>query len=143
MNIDYTLWQAYLATTFVAVSPEGEIRIRVGKANPSLGELLSRHNVSSWAFLTAFNPGSRVLLNQEENELRQARLEGDLRVRGYVLFPGVGKSDVSDWPPERSVLVLRISQMEAVRFGKNYKQNAIVVGTATGVPKLLWTKCSP
>ena len=67
MTIDYALWQAYLATTFVAFGPDGEIRIRIGKANESLEELLSRHSASTWAFLTAFNPGSKPPLDPEED----------------------------------------------------------------------------
>src|SRR2546425_3788854 len=93
---DRTLLEAYLNTTFVAFAPETEIRIRVGERNQSLEDLLSLHGVSTWAFVTAFNPAS-VSLDSGENELRQDRLEIELRDRGYVLLRGVGKPDAGNW----------------------------------------------
>ena len=133
---DNRLLEAYLNTTFVAFAPETEIRIRVGERNPFLEDLLALHGVSTWAFITAFNPAS-VSLGSRENELRQNRLEVELAKR-YVLLPGLGKSDAGNWPAERSVLVLGIARDDAVRVGQRYGQNAIVVGAVTGLPELLW-----
>ena len=139
MNNDDALLQAYLSTTFAAFAPEGEIRIRVGENNPRLEALLSHHGVFTWAFITAFNPGS-VPLDRDENELRQRRMENDLLNRGYAFLSGEGQADAGGWPPEPSVLILGIAREDAVRLGQEYGQIAIVVGEAMGLPQLLWIK---
>jgi len=137
MTINEDLRTAYLKTTFIAETPEAAVFIRVGRTNGALDDVLRRHGCSSWAFLTAFNPGS-VPLGESENQARQHRLEQELRSQGYAFFPAKGEPDLKDWRAERSVLVLGISRDDAVRFGKQYGRNAIVAGNLQDVPILLW-----
>ena len=137
MNSRDELQRAYLDTTFVAFALDSEIRIRVGQQNTALNDLLRKHGASTWAFITAYNPGS-VLLDSSENEQRQKQLESDLRACGYVLILGAGEPGTNDSPAERSVLVLGMERGEAERFGQKYEQNAIIFGTEKGFPELLW-----
>src|SRR5437773_287291 len=114
MNSRDELQRAYLDTTFVAFALDSEIRIRVGQQNTALNDLLRKHGASTWAFITAYNPGS-VLLDSSENEQRQKQLESDLRACGYVLILGAGEPGTNDSPAERSVLVLGMERGGGIR----------------------------
>lgn len=131
------LREAYVATSYVASTPRGRLRVRVGEAHPELDALLRDHEVEQWAYITAWNPGSE-LLSPLENHERQKELEGELREAGYSFFRGSGVPDNDDWDAEESVLVLGISRSEAVRLGVAYGQNAIVHGPLGEVAQLVW-----
>lgn len=90
-----------------------------------------------WAFITAWNPGSRQLA-LEENEARQAELVGIIRERGWRHFEGSGIPARGDWQAEASVLVLGISQGEAADLGRRFGQNAIVTGRCGGAAVLVY-----
>ncbi len=119
--------EAYRQTTYVAATPRGELRIRIGEHHPKLDKLLAEHDAETWAYITAWNPKSEPLTEQE-NQARQEELEEELRDAGYAFFRGQGEADNGEWPPEDSVLVAGISREEAVRYGRSYRQNAIVYG---------------
>ncbi len=55
------LLAAYGRTTFVADTPRGRLSLRVGRRSAELDALLAAHGVATWAYVTAFNPGSRLL----------------------------------------------------------------------------------
>lgn len=127
---------SFLQTTYrVNAGPAGAIDIRVGSTCPALDDLLVRHGATGWAFITAWNPMSRPL-PQEENRARAAQLAAELRGR-FVLFDGAGIGDAGDWPPEESLLVLGIDEAEAVAIAIRYRQLAIVAGETGGTARLV------
>jgi len=129
MSNDLTgLWAAYAKTDFDAVTPAGTVRIRVGETNQTLDALLDSHQAGCWAFITAFNPGSRPLSDQE-NIHRHEQLRGLVSAAGYRWFEGQGVGQGTDWPPERSLLILGITLPEAIYLGRRFGQLAIVAGT--------------
>src|SRR5712664_3575548 len=73
-----TLLDAFLRTAFIATAPKGRLSLRVGQRCVELDELLAAHGVSTWAYVTAFNPGS-VPLTAKENSARQRQLERTVR----------------------------------------------------------------
>jgi hypothetical protein len=75
------LFEAYGRTTFVADTPRGRLLLRVGRRSAELNDLLAAHGVTTWAYVTAFNPGSR-LLPAEANAARQRELERLVAARG-------------------------------------------------------------
>lgn len=121
------LLDAYRRTIFCADTPRGRLALRIGQCNADLDLLLAEHECETWAYITAYNPGS-VLLAPEENRQRQARLERDLSLGGWVCFSGEGIGANGDWPPEASTLVLGIDADSAQRLGRAFGQNAIVMG---------------
>jgi hypothetical protein len=138
------LTRAYRNTTYtVELPPGGEDtarrrpEIRVGATCSALEEILLKHEVEVWAYLTAWNPGSRVL-PWEANQARQAGLEAELRRRKYVFFSGEGRGADPGWEPERSCLVLGIFPQEARELAAHWGQNALVVGQRGGLAELLW-----
>ena len=95
--------------------------------NPLLQELLMSNHVESWAFITAYNPYS-VMQDAGVNTLLNTQLEDYLSGKRYVFFKGMGVGDDDSWEPEASFMVLDIRKEDAIKLGRQFKQNAIVVG---------------
>ena len=121
------LFEAYKNTTYRVYSPIGKIDIRIGVINPLLQQLLLNNSSESWAFITACNPYS-VMQNEDVNTLLNTQLEDYLSGKRYVFFKGIGVGDDNSWEPEASFMVLNIRKEDAVKLGKQFKQNAIVTG---------------
>lgn len=130
------LLQAYKNTTYSICSPHGDIDIRIGVMNPLLQELLLKNNAESWAFITACNPYS-VMQNADLNNFLNTQLEAYLSEKQYVFFKGMGVSDDDSWEPETSFMVLDIRKEDAIKLGKQFKQNAIVAGVIGNFPELI------
>jgi hypothetical protein len=128
---------AYLATTYVVDTPAGPLPLRIGQRHPDLDRLLAEHGVTSWAFITACNPGS-TRLSDADNQARQRQLDEAVRRLGKVSLPGRGVGDDGSWPPEESVLVLGLDEAEAGAVGRLFGQTAIVCGTAGTPARLAW-----
>ena len=86
---DETLLGAYRRTRFCADTAQGRIVIRVGTTCPELDALLHRAGHATWAYITAFNPGS-VRLSDDDNHTRQCELEETVQQLGYQMFRGEG-----------------------------------------------------
>jgi uncharacterized protein DUF3293 len=127
MSATDELWSAYESTIFCAKVDGVTINIEPGRHNSTLDGILESRAVTTWAFITAWNPSSR-LLTPEENASRQNRLEADINGLGYEMFTGVGQPAEGNWLPEQSVLILGISKEDAIALGGKYGQLAIVVG---------------
>jgi hypothetical protein len=122
-----SLLEAYRKTTFYADTPRARLALRVGQWCVDLDALLNERGMSTWAYVTASNPGSRRL-SDEDNSARQRELEGDVGRLGVRAYPGEGVADDGRWPPEPSLLILGIARGEAIRLGGRYGQVAIVCG---------------
>lgn len=130
------LFEAYKNTTYRVYSPIGEIDIRIGVMNPLLQELLLNNHVESWAFITACNPYS-VMQNAVVNTLLNTQLERYLLEKQYLFFKGMGVGNDDSWEPEASFMVLNIRKEDAIKLGRQFKQNAIVVGVIGNLPELI------
>jgi hypothetical protein len=119
------LLEVYVETAYDVHLPGGTVSLRHGARAPALDALLAPE-ATEWAFLTAWNPGSR-LLARPENERRQAVLVRSLSGR-YRLFHGEGRGDDGAWPPELSVLALGLPLAEALRVGRAWGQVAVLAG---------------
>lgn len=139
--ISEELWRAYEATSYEAETSAGRVRLRIGSRSPDIDRLLTEKDLSSWAFVTAFNPCSKPLTDPE-NEERHQRLLHDLSDNDGPVYAGAGIPDHPDWNAETSVLILGIEREAAVRLAVRYGQNAIVVGTIRTDAELVdCTKC--
>jgi hypothetical protein len=125
--VNENLLEAYRRTTFVADTPKDRLALRVGQRSAELDDLLAGQGVTTWAYVTAFNPGSQ-LLPADENVLRHRELERLLASLGFEAYPGQGIGDDGQWPPEASFLVLGIRRTDAVRLGLRFGQTAVVYG---------------
>jgi hypothetical protein len=132
---DEKLREAYTRTSYCARTPEGLIRLRIGSASTQLDRLLELHGVREWAYVSAWNPGSKATPDSD-NARRHDDLIRTVRSLGKPFFVGDGVGDDSRWKPEQSVLILGIGEEQAVRLGNEFGQNAVVMGTLGGVPRL-------
>src|SRR5262245_38896458 len=121
------LLEAYRKTSFLADTPVGRLRIRVGERCADLDRLLVEAGVRAWTYVTAYNPGS-IELSEKVNRERQAQLESEIARAGYTAFAGEGVADDGGWRPEPSLLVLGISREHALRLGQEFGQLAVVYG---------------
>ena len=130
---------AYLATTYLAESPDGErFPLRVGRRHPGLDARLRELGVRAWAFITACNPRSEPLPGAE-NAARMVRLREAVAGLGFAAWEGQGIGDDGDWPPEPSLLILGITRARAAEFAREFGQNAFVYGELDQPAILVWT----
>jgi hypothetical protein len=123
------LWDAYRRTTYVAHTGNGDIKINPGRRSAALDGLLNERRLREWAYLTAYNPASRRLA-EEENVRRQQELVDAVRDRGLTFLDGEGIGEDAQWPAEPSILILGIESEDARALGRQFGQLAIVVGRA-------------
>lgn len=126
-----SLYQTYLNTCYTILDPP--ICIRIGESNPSLAALLEKYGTTTWAYITAWNPGSQPLPASENDRRQQELLEA---LADYPIFEGEGIGEDNSWPPEKSLLVLGITEEKAIHIGHHFAQNAIITGSIHGVPEL-------
>ena len=96
-----------------------------------------RHGVNASAFMTAWNPYS-VLCDEHVNARAHAHLLADLRTAGFAYLSAEALDSTEQWPIERGLLVLGVSQADALMLGTRYQQNAVVCCDEGGTPRLQW-----
>lgn len=143
--IDVRLLQAYLQTDYIVRPVEGDacpsaaalggLVLRIGVASAPLADLYRCCAASCAAFITAFNPQSR-LTSIEENLTAQARLKAWIDGRHYRYISGVGQHAGSEWPGEPSYLILDLPLTSARALARAYRQNALIWCDGDAVPRL-------
>ena len=119
------LANAYLATDYT-VQIDGKVLVlRPNERSPVVDRALSRFKVRGAAFITAFNPYSRIR-GKSANLAAHAALVASVRRRGKRFVEGYGQGHDKQWPPEKSILVFGVTRAAAAALGRRYRQNAIV-----------------
>jgi hypothetical protein len=129
------LIKAYEATEFHVMSMPPFV-LGVNRYSGKLDRLFKNWEATSAAFITAYNPYSESLAT-EENELRNQRLQSDIKNLGFRTIDGFGKYPNGEWEAEDSLLVLGISLDGAKELGAAYGQNAIVWCDEDAIPRLV------
>jgi Protein of unknown function (DUF3293) len=129
------LSEVYRQAIYVAFLEGREWVLRVGETNPLFVHWLKKERVSNWGWITAANPFSSRL-REEENQIRNKRLQDDIESQGYRFRLGEGRSPKGDWPVEKSFLILDISEAELLYLGLKYQQAAVLMGVASGEVRL-------
>jgi hypothetical protein len=127
--------QAYRETEYRVLGDQGFV-LRIAEASAELLDLSSRFGVSCAAFVTACNPYSAAL-SDDDNRERQAKLERELRARSLRFLPGIGQHPSNEWPGEPSFMILALSLASARALGERLEQNAIVWAGEDAVPQLV------
>ena len=130
------LLEAYKNTKYKVF--ELDLVIEIDKINDNLNQLLKKYSSTEWAFITAFNPYSKVL-TQDENIERHNGLKE--LTNGYIIFEGHGVGEDPTWEPELSLLIIGITKEDAILIGNRFEQNAIVIGKVNSAPELLILNC--
>ncbi len=110
--------------------------LKIGEIHVGVNELLKRSNVSSWCFITAWNPLS-VELSSEENTKRNKELFAALP--DYQIIKGEGRDPSGKWTPEQSFLALGISRKEATGLSVKFGQRAIIYSEINQPAELIET----
>lgn len=126
------LVQAYLETHYHA----GEVLLQVGQENGLLRMVHGLHGVASSLFITAWNPYSQTLA-EEDNQKAQEKLRSVVRDRGWQSLEGHGQHPSNGWPAEPSLLVLGPDLEEANLLGRQFGQNAVVWSGEDAMPQLV------
>ena len=124
-TISPALIKAYREAVYVVDIGDQEIALQVNKASSQLANLMVDWEVTTAAFLTAFNPYSQVL-DPEENAARQKRMWADALPMCPKIFPGIGRDKEDQWPHELSMLALGIHLEDAQTLADRYEQNAFI-----------------
>lgn len=123
---------AYLKTDYY-VFDDPPLLMKIGERSDDAIILMASLGTETAAFLTAWNPGSEILTD-DENEDRQTGLLTEIEDRRLNYLVGYGELD--DWR-EYSYLVMGISKEDAIRLGGQFEQNAFVWLDPRGIPELV------
>jgi hypothetical protein len=119
------LANAYLATDYAVQIDRKDLVLRPNERSPVVDRALSRFKVRGAAFITAFNPYSRMR-GKSANLAAHAALVASVRRRGKRFIEGYGRGHDKQWPAEKSVLVFGVTRTTAAALGRQFRQNAIV-----------------
>ena len=133
--IDPALWEAYEKTHFIVQSTP-EFVLKIGQYSEELNQLFIHRSLSTAAFITAYNPFSQQL-SEDENLERQEKLVKEIQSRGLSLFQGLGQHPNHQWQGEPSVLILGIALEAAKKLARTYEQNAFVWCDEACTPQLI------
>jgi len=133
--IDPATVTAYLETDYCIAAPKPFV-LHIGIPSTQPRELYAQHRISCCAFITACNPYSQ-LIGEQENAKRQAELARELNQLGLTFFDGVGRHPAGGWPEEPGYLVLGLSLAAAKALGEKHRQNAIVWCGPGAMPELI------
>ena len=129
------LIKAYRETHY-RVTGNLDLLLLVDQPNPDLQAAHRRHQTDCSAFITACNPFSHSL-SDEDNADRQRRLAANLRQSERVFFEGIGQHPVNDWKGEESFLVFGLSLDDARALCTQFEQNGFVWSGADAFPRLI------
>lgn len=138
-SIPPALIDTYRNAVYRVQAPKEVVTFYIDKPSPELAELHREMDIQSSAFLTAYHPYSKPV-SDEENEKAQQALMEELRSRGYRWLEGIGEDADGDWPGERSLLILGITQDEATALAARFKQNGYVYCGSDALPQLVLTR---
>jgi hypothetical protein len=129
---------AYAATAYT-VDGRPDWTLRIGAACPALSSELTVQGIAGAAYVSAWNPTGRRA-SAVANAAAHARLQAQIADMGLCAFPGWGRGDSGDWPPERSLLILGLAPDAARVLACDFGQLACVVLATGGVARILPTR---
>jgi hypothetical protein len=138
-NLAPALVQAYRETHYWVIADAAAVVpfvLRVDEASKVLAGLHKEFGVDCSAFVTACNPWSESLTD-EENFKRMEKLRHALRTRSLRWLEGIGQHPRNLWPGEPSVLVLGLSLAAAKVLAQDFEQNAFVWSGSDARPQLV------
>ncbi len=134
-SISPNLIRAYREAKFV-VQSNTPITLLVGQCNKDLSALLRNHKKTTAAFITAFNPFSKVQTDIE-NLQAQNELLIDIKKLGFIGINGYGQDIEEEWSREDSILIIGLTESQAETLADKYSQNAFIwIGSIDAFPAL-------
>jgi hypothetical protein len=125
-NIQPDIVSAYFNTRYCITSSDIDVDLILGKQSDELDSFLEKQGAESWAFISAWNPFSEQL-SDEENQFRHEKMCNLLTSIKFSFCEGEGVSSDGKWK-ERSALIVGASLEFGESLGALLGQNAIVYG---------------
>ena len=134
-NLPPELIQAYRETHYRVEGVE-PFTLKVDQVSSEVLRALAKRGLKSCAFVTAWNPYS-IALKEEENTILERKLNLHLNAQGLNHTPGEGVHPSNGWPGERSSLVWGVSETNAREIAEEFQQNAFIWVGEDGIPELI------
>lgn len=134
--IDADTIRAYEETEYRVIKGQHAFTLKIGECCEPLAFHYKVQEVPQCTFVTAYNPYSQQLTD-EQNEQRQQLLLAAITRRGLYYFKGEGKHPSNQWPGEPSYLVFGLNKEAAKKLGRQFEQNAIVWVGRDSMPQLI------
>ncbi|MCG7757389.1 MAG: DUF3293 domain-containing protein [Nitrosomonas sp.] len=112
------------------------ITLRIDQYSEPLAQFLATCNQSCAAIISAYNPYSQ-LLSDEENAAAHESLRHFLTCHAYQGIESVHTDPAGVWPAEKSFFIPGIDIPSAQSLGQQFSQNAIVRIERDAIPRLL------
>ncbi|MBA3754777.1 MAG: DUF3293 domain-containing protein [Nitrosomonas sp.] len=125
----------YRATHYQIGTGSDSIFLRIDQYSESLAKLLATSQQSSAVIISAANPYSQQLSN-EENLIAHESLRNFLRQHPYPMIESLNIDPTDLWPAEKSFFVLGLDLSTAKSLGQQFNQNAIV-WISDAIPRLI------
>jgi hypothetical protein len=127
----------YRATSYQVFLPGGHADLRIDQPNAVLRAWLEKAGYSSFAIITAHNPGGRAVAAATNAE-RQSQLECALLEGNYEPYAGENVPDDAGVSSEESCFIPDITLADACALAGDFGQNALVCGGIDAIPRLVW-----
>jgi len=123
--LDPNLLDAYHHTDYFINLGSQWLCLRINEYYPALDPLLREYRCNAAALLSADNPRS-LLLNDEQNRQRRQQLDAELQQRQLTWFDGFNRAQRGDWPDEDSRLVLGVCRADAEALARQFEQHGFL-----------------
>lgn len=127
----------YAEAVYAVFTADKKIKFRAGENSQKVNALLDEYQAAAFAFLTAYNPFSKVLPDKE-NEARQKKLIKILKAENFKYLEGYGTNETESWKREKSLFIFNISKQKALKLAREFEQNAILYGEKDKPISLVW-----
>lgn len=97
----------------------------VGGFNMELDHYMLINNYKSWTVITAYNPKS-VVLCEQDNKYNNENLKND--IKNYTFLNIESGSNSDNWEVEFGFIIFDLAKVDSIKLGKKYNQNAILFG---------------
>lgn len=124
-GIHPSLVRAYRRARYEVFLPDSTISVGIGQASREIAGLLRQAGTGTAALLTACNPKSRVV-SDEENRQATAALQSAVTAGGWRGIATRASAPDGQWPAENGLLILGILQHQAESLADRFGQNAFV-----------------
>lgn len=134
--------ESYKKTKYV-IFTEPPFTLRLGKASRELASLYAREKVESASIITAW----RTSYSRSTNDAWQEILIAEVNAQGFRYLLGEGRTMYPGWGTKslnyekmQCLLILGMTETEAMALGKRVLQNAVLWSGRDAVPKLVTSR---
>lgn len=123
--LDPKLLDAYRRTDYFIDIGSRLLCFRIDEHCPALDSLLRKYSCNTAALISADNPRSE-LLTEQQNQQRRQQFDAELKQRQLKCFEGFNRAQRGDWPDEQTRLVLGIDQQGAETLAHQLEQHGFL-----------------